>query len=120
METQNTPPAQQTSPIPPPPTPPAQNTGMAILSYLGILVIIPLLVAKDDPYVKFHIKQGLVLLIAEIVISFFSMVPIIGWIFGGLLWLGLIVLIIMGIVNAAGGKQTELPLIGKMAEHFHF
>lgn len=88
-----------------------KNVGMAVLSYLGILVLIPLLTdAKKDPFVKFHIKQGLVLLIADIVASFIIWVPFIGWI----LWLGIVVLLIIGIINAANGQEKELPVIGSL------
>ena len=34
---------------------------MAVLSYIGPLVIVSYIVANNDPFVKFHIKQGLVL-----------------------------------------------------------
>ena len=43
------------------------NTGMAVLAY--ILFFIPLLTdAKNDPFVKFHVKQGLVLFLANILV----------------------------------------------------
>ncbi len=88
-----------------------KNVGMAVLSYLGILVLVPLLTdAKNDPFVKFHIKQGLALLIVDIIASFIVWVPFVGWI----LWLGIVVLFIIGIVNAASGKEKELPLIGPL------
>lgn len=89
------------------------NILMAVLCYFGILVIIPLLTgAKKDPFVKFHIKQGLVLLIAYIIASFLFRLPFIGWI----LSLILFVLFIMGVINAATGKQSKLPLIGALAD----
>ena len=51
---------------------------LGILSYLGILVLIPYLSEKKNKYVIFHAKQGISLLIAEIIV-------------GGILWfLGLI------------------------------
>jgi len=34
------------------------NVLMGILSYLGPLVIISYLTSKDNPFVKFHIKQA--------------------------------------------------------------
>ncbi|HOE15288.1 MAG TPA: hypothetical protein PLH82_01145 [Candidatus Paceibacterota bacterium] len=44
-----------------------KNTGMAILAY--ILFFIPLLTdSKKDPFVKYHVKQGLVLFIGGILI----------------------------------------------------
>ena len=91
---------------------------IAVLSYLGILVIIPLLVAKDDEFVKYHIKQGLVLLIAFIAISFVAWIPILGWIFGFFAWIICFVLVIMGIINVLGGKKKQLPIIGKYADKF--
>lgn len=97
---------------------------MAFLSYLGILVIIPLLVKKDDPYVKFHAKQGLTLLVAGVILWVVAMIlafiPIIGWIIAFILWITLIILAIIGIVNALTGKEKPLPLIGRFAEKFKF
>jgi uncharacterized membrane protein len=88
---------------------------MAILCYLGILVIIPILTAKEDEFVKFHIKQGLVLLIAFIISGALSRVPIVGWLF----WLATVVLMIIGIVNAASNQKKELPIIGHFGNNFH-
>jgi len=89
------------------------NALMAVLSYFGILVIIPLLTdAKNDPFVKFHIKQGLVLLIAYVICAFIFWVPVVGW----LLSLALFILFLIGVINAATGKQTPLPVIGQIAD----
>lgn len=110
------------SPVPPPPTGSgSNNTGMAILAYLGILIIVPFLTeAKNDPFVKYHIKQGLTLIIAEVVAWFFVFIPFIGWMLSPLVWLFIIVMIVIGIMNAASGKQVELPVIGKFARNFNF
>ena len=37
-----------------------QNKVMALLSYLGILVLVPLLGAKGSKYARFHTSQGTV------------------------------------------------------------
>ena len=39
----------------------AQNKAMAILAYLGILVLIPIFAAKNSAFAKFHANQGLIL-----------------------------------------------------------
>ena len=100
-----------------------KGKALGILSYLGILVLIPYLSEKKNKYVIFHAKQGISLLIAEIIV-------------GGILWfLGLIlswrvswlvsicqtaffflslVLSFMGIKNVCDGKAKELPLINKI------
>jgi uncharacterized membrane protein len=98
---------------------------MAFLSYLSILVIVPLVTdAKNDPFVKYHIKQGLALLIFEVigwliggVIGF---IPLLGWLIIELWWLTDIVLIIIGLINVANGKEKPLPLIGQYAKNFSF
>lgn len=95
----------------------ADNKVMAILAYLGILFLVPLLAAKESPFARFHANQGLLLFIAGIalyVVYFIllMLVPMVGLIFG-ITFLGILVLMIMGIMNAAQGQMKELPLIGK-------
>ena len=46
-----------------------KNKAMAILSYLGILVLIPIFAAKDSKFARYHANQGLVLLITEVAYS---------------------------------------------------
>ncbi len=92
---------------------------IAILSYLGILFLIPLLAAKDNPFAQYHAKQGLVLFIAEIIGWFLTMIPFIGWfVIGPILWIIWLVLGIIGIVNVVKGKQAPLPIIGRFAGKF--
>jgi uncharacterized membrane protein len=96
------------------------NTLMAVLSYLGILIIIPFITeAKNDPFVKFHMRQGFVLIISWVVAFILGMVPIIG-LLATLLDLLLFILMIIGIVNAVGGKMKQLPVIGNWASSFNF
>ena len=88
------------------------QTLMGVLAYLGPLVIIPFLSAKDDSFVKFHIKQGLVLLVIEIALwlamsIFWPLRPIFG-----ILQLGVLVLIIIGIINVVQKKEKNLPIVG--------
>ena len=91
-----------------------KNTGMAIVAYF--LFFVPLLTdAKNDPFVKYHVKQGLVLFIAGIIAGFVSWFPIIGWIIGILVFVDWII----GIVNAANGQEKPIPLIGQFAEKFN-
>ncbi len=96
-----------------------ENKVIAALSYLGLLVLIPLLVKKDSPFCQFHAKQGLVLLIAWVGIGIIAIIPILGWIVSIVGTIILFVLFIMGLVNALGGKYKELPLIGQYGEKFN-
>ena len=100
------------------------NKAMGILSYLGILVLIPILAAKESPFARYHANQGLVLLLCEVGFSVASMILSVIFAFLGplaLLWtlvswlvsLAFLALLILGIVNAAQDMAKELPLIGK-------
>lgn len=105
------------------PTPvvtPAQNkTLMGVLCYLGILLIIPYLMAKEDPFVKYHLKQGLVLVIIEAAVWVMSMMFM--WhmyALFSLIQLATLVLSIIGIINVVQGHEKELPLVGQFAKQF--
>jgi len=94
---------------------------MAIFAYLWVLIIIPFLTdAKSDPFVKFHLKQGLMLIILEVVAWFIETIPFIGWMLGWILSLITLVLVIIGIMNVVNGEEKELPWIGHYAKNFNF
>jgi uncharacterized membrane protein len=102
-----------------------QNKGMAIISYLGILCLIPLLTGdyKKSEFLKFHTNQGFVLFIsaaalwiASLILGaiftlmhLWAIVPL----FSTLVWLGILALIILGIINVVNGRMRPLPVIGK-------
>ena len=97
------------------------NKIFSIFAYLGFLVLIPTLLAQNSPFAKYHANQGLVLLVAEIIAAAVSTVlwfiPFVGIILGLLVglpvYLCTVVLMVIGILNAYGGKAKELPFIGK-------
>ena len=94
------------------------NRLMAVLCYLSWLVLIPIFAARESAYARFHVNQGLVLAITEIIWGVFA--GIVGkylWFLGLVLDIGslaFLVLSIIGIVNAAKGRAKELPIIGKI------
>lgn len=100
-----------------------KNKVMGILAYLGILCLVPILAAKESPFAKYHGNQGLVLFLLEIVIwiVLFVLNIILAMLPGGLGFLGAVsallylaplILLILGIINAAAGKCVPLPVIG--------
>jgi uncharacterized membrane protein len=114
-------------PIPPPTgTPPGANsdrTIMLVLSYLGILGLIPLLTKKEDPEVQWHAKNGLALFVAEliIVVAFWivGQVPYIGCmmsIVSCVLPLAFIALAIILIMKAVNGERFRIPVVTDFAE----
>lgn len=103
----------------------AENKGIAALSYLGVLVVFPLFMAKGSKFARHHAGQGLALLFASaaysIVYSVFAGVLLsVSWelypvlAFARLTGLAFPALAVFGIVNALSGKTAELPAVGKI------
>lgn len=95
---------------------------MSVLAYIGFLFLVPLLACPNSKFARYHTNQGLVLFLLEfalgVVTGILVIIPIAGLIIGGLLsavgGIFTLVLMIMGIINAAQGQAKELPLIGKI------
>lgn len=104
------------------PMSPQQNkTLMGVLCYLGILIIVPFAMAKDDPFVKFHLKQGLILVIVELVVWFaLQMFLWQLWMLWQLVNLATVIFSILGIVNVINNKMEQLPIIGSLGNSFTF
>jgi uncharacterized membrane protein len=120
--------------VPPiPPSAPGDKTAMLILSYLGLLALVPLLVEKEDKNVQWHAKNGLVIFAAFIVASIalwiltmvVGAIPALGClvaILTGLahlaLFIGYLVVIVMGIMKALKGERLILPAVSVYADKF--
>jgi len=98
-----------------------KNKVFGILAYLGILFLVPLLAAKDSPFAKYHTNQGLVLFVVWIATAIvLGILNVVLWTIGlgfigsilSLVYLGFLVLAVLGIINAAQGKCVPLPVIG--------
>ena len=102
----------------------------AVLAYLlglvGILIVF--LAKKDNKFAVYHAKQSICLVILAIggyigitMLSFImGFIPIIGWIFGSLVWfafsIACLIFIILGVMNALNGQMKPLPVIGVFAD----
>jgi len=117
-----------------------KNKGISVLSYFGLLLLIPLLVRPESKFAKYHANQGLVFFIASLIYSavlaaveaaigglnvlLIALIPagvvaglsigfaVIGFV-ASLLGIVPLVFMIIGIVNVCNGKAKELPIIGK-------
>ena len=88
-----------------------KNKIFAILAYLGILFLVPLLAAKESPFAMYHANQGLILFLFAIALGVVGAIPVIGLI-SLLGWIPHLIFMVMGIINAANGRMKPLPLIG--------
>lgn len=109
---------------------------LCVLAYIPLLWLIGLLVRPDNenPTVRFHVGQGIILTIAAAVISAaISLLSailglIFGWMWGGWVFRGVVIgllttaasvldiyWMVQGIINACRGQNAELPIIGRYA-----
>ncbi|MDF2631966.1 MAG: hypothetical protein K0Q85_562 [Caproiciproducens sp.] len=138
------PPQPPIPPVPPQPpvypqyTMPVDNTkAFSILSYIGILWLVGLLADGNNPRVRFHVNQGIILTIFEIAVnvaisivksiisvifiqsfSGFMMLSQLGMVVNGILSLAgtclCVAYIIIGVLHAAQGREEPLPIIGTL------
>lgn len=103
-----------------------QNKVYGILAYFGILVLVPILAAKDSLYARFHANQGLILLISEFALNIVGRIirfalkvatfGLINDVVNTIVSLAIsaitIAYLVIGIINACSGEAKRLPIIG--------
>jgi uncharacterized membrane protein len=110
---------------PPPPrvggaAPGSDRTLMIVLSYLWILALIPLLTKKDDSEVQWHAKNGLGILIGEIIA--WILITVIGFVapdvvgcgvgvISCVIWIGFLVVRVIALVKGVGGGRFSVPVL---------
>jgi fumarate reductase subunit D len=129
MSEPNVPPPPSYTPPPPPsgPAPGASSnrTLMIVLSYIGLLCLIPLLVEKEDREVQWHAKHGLVLtaalIIAGIVLGILAQIPFLGCLSALLipfLMLAGLIIAVLCIMKGVNGERFLIPGISQYADRF--
>ena len=106
--------------VPPLPAPPKASPPSAVpVSEAEDVEKNRVFAAPNSKFAKFHANQGLVLFLASLVasvgclvIGFIPFVNMVLVLVMPLLWIGWLVLVMLGIVNAAGGQCKPLPVIG--------
>ncbi len=109
---------------PPPQQPPADNGKLiAILSYctlIGFIVAIVMHSSNKTRLGAYHLRQALGMLIFGFAGGISIMIlALIIWplaFLAPLFWIFMLILLIMGIVNAANEKETPVLLVGKLFE----
>ena len=113
---------------PPPPggaAPAGDRTLMIVLSYLWILALIPLLTKKDDREVQWHAKNGIGILIGEII--FWIVLTAIGFIapdiagcgvsmISCVVWIAFLVVRILCIVKGVAGQRFTVPVLTDLGQ----
>lgn len=86
----------------------------SIFAYLGLIFWLIGFLAGDKEEAKFHLNQGLVLMLTSIASMVVALIPILGWIVAPVVNIAVFVFMIMGIVYAAKDEEKPLPIIGKI------
>lgn len=99
-----------------------KNKGMAVLSYIGFLVLIPLFAGdRSSEYLRQHLNQGFSLWVVSLVINMLAEGSFFGYrlfyhhawgIAGNVLSLAVLTLAVVGIVRACRGTRKPLPIVG--------
>lgn len=100
------------------------NKAMGVLCYLSFLCLIPFFAEKNDQFVVYHAKQGMNLLIIEVIVgivaailsvlflsfsfTLYSIWSVLSW----LMTVGFTVLSIIGIINVCKPETKPLPIVG--------
>lgn len=85
---------------------------LAALSYVWILGLVMLVIKRNDAFIQFHAKQGVVLFL----ISLVGFIPVIGWV----LWALSITGMVIGFIHAWQGKEYKLPFVYGWSQKIHF
>lgn len=84
---------------------------LAGMSYLGVLCFVPLLMNKDDEFVYFHARQGLILWIWGVVALFALHLPGIGKWFFSFSALAVFVCSAIGLLAVGLNRAWKLPFL---------
>ncbi|MEO5332461.1 MAG: hypothetical protein H7839_10590 [Magnetococcus sp. YQC-5] len=88
---------------------------LTLLSYVSILCLIPLILSRDDAFIHFHARQGLVLWLWGLLCIIGLNLPGLGPFLAGISVVIIVVLSLAGMVGVLFSKQWKLPLIGGLA-----
>ena len=95
----------------------SDNKVFAMLPYMGMLniigIIISLLAAPASPYTMFHVRQGLKIIVVEVLLIVVgSIIPFLGWLALGVGMLILMVVEIICFFRVCKGTAKEAPIVG--------
>ncbi len=87
---------------------------VAYITYIGLIIAFVSINDKKNTYISYHIRQSLGLCLTSIALMIINVLPILGWIVSFLGGIFILVLWIIGLVNAIGGKEKPVPVLGKL------
>ena len=91
---------------------------IAVLSYFGFFWVLGLTIEpeKNNPFVRNHANNGIILSICFLVINLCNIVPFLGQLVAAVGDIALLVFTIIGIVKACQGNTWTVPIVGEKLE----
>lgn len=86
---------------------------IAYLTIIGLIIAFVLNNEKRNDFATYHIRQSLGIFLTLFVSGILSYIPFIGWIISVAAFFLMIILWIIGIINAANGNKKPVPLLGE-------
>ena len=94
----------------------AVDKTMGIIAYLTIIGLIVAIVTNKDKKVSFasyHIRQSLGLAVTGIALAIIGIIPFIGWLISILGTIFIVILWVLGLINALNGYEKPVPVMGE-------
>lgn len=93
-----------------------KNKYIAWPAYLGILFLIPLIIAPTSSFARFHTNQGIVYFIFSLIAGAAAIavmrIPVLGSYCSLAIFILLAVMTLYGVITAVSGKTKRFPIIG--------
>ena len=84
--------------------------------YLGVLVFVPLIVNRDNEFVHFHAKQGIVIWMIGVIGALLLNVPGVGRWFFSVSYVAVFFLSLAGLAAVLLNKAWKLPIVYTFAQ----
>lgn len=88
---------------------------MALISYISVLCLIPLIFDENDPYVRFHARQGVILWIWGVLAIFSLHLPGIGGFIFSASAIMITLMSLYGMLSVLLSKNWRLPFLARLA-----
>ena len=90
-----------------------KTTGIiAYLTIIGLIVAIVMNREAKNSFTSYHIRQSLGIAVTGLACAVIGVIPFIGWLISILGTIFVIILWILGLINALGGHEKPVPVLG--------
>lgn len=91
----------------------------AAMSYFWFLCFLPLFFKRDDDFVLFHARQGLLLFVAWLFFAVMSVAPLLGHVVRHIGVIVITTVSLLGAYYAFLGERWTLPLLGRLTQELN-